>query len=508
MNFDYVIIQSGGKGTRLYPLTKNKPKAIVDVNNRPIIFHLFEQFKDKKFIIIGDYKYKELSRYLEQYAGVCYLLIHSTQHGNVAGIKEALNFIPENKAFMLIWSDLLLDNNINFESLEEGSYIGITNKFICSWQFTENKLLQKISSINNGVAGMFLFSNKSVIPDLPEEGSFTKYLANKEIDLKTLDLLDTKEVGSLDAIRKVDKSNENRCRPYNKMTFSENKVRKDGLTEEGRQLIGREVQWYKRVVECGFTKIPKIYSYEPLVMSKIDGENIFKSKLDNEQKKQVIDNIVFSLNELHSFDKCSGNVFDMQEDYYAKTMKRIRGIRDVIPFSNEPYIDINGKKCKNVLFFYDEFQENVKKIFNNKSFGIIHGDCTFTNTMIDTEGHIYFIDARGYFGKTDLVGDPDYDWAKVYYSIAGRFDQFNIKNFELTISEKDVKFNIGPSEWEHLAEYFFNRIQDCNIYRIKFIHAIIWLSLASHCWEDYDSLCLAFYNGLYLLNELEDGNND
>lgn len=128
--------------------------------------------------------------------------------------------------------------------------------------------------------------------------------------------------------------------------------------------------------------------------------------------------------------------------------------------------------------------------------------------MIDTEGHIYFIDARGYFGKTDLVGDPDYDWAKVYYSIAGRFDQFNIKNFELTISEKDVKFNIGPSEWEHLAEYFFNRIQDCNIYRIKFIHAIIWLSLASHCWEDYDSLCLAFYNGLYLLNELEDGNND
>lgn len=51
MNFDYVIIQSGGKGTRLYPLTKNKPKAIVDVNNRPIIFHLFEQFKDKNLLL-------------------------------------------------------------------------------------------------------------------------------------------------------------------------------------------------------------------------------------------------------------------------------------------------------------------------------------------------------------------------------------------------------------------------------------------------------------------------
>lgn len=503
MKFDYVIVQSGGKGTRLYPLTKNKPKAIVDVNNRPIIFHLFEQFRDKKFIIIGDYKYDELNRYLNKYANVNYILLHSTQNGNVAGLNDALKFVPDDEPFMIIWSDLLLDNEIDYDSLEKGAYIGVTNRFICSWQFNDNKLLQKISSTNNGVAGMFLFDNKTMLKELPEEGSFTKYLLDKKVKLKALDLLDSKEVGSLAAIKEVDKSNENRCRPYNKMTFFEDKVEKEGLTAEGKQLIEREIKWYKRVIECGFTSVPQIYSYDPLIMSRINGDNIFKTKLDDEQKKHVIDNIVYHLNKLHSYDNCHGNVFDMQEDYYTKTMKRIREIRDVIPFSDKPYININGKKCKNVFFFYKDLQEKVNNIFEDTTFGIIHGDCTFTNTMIDTEGNIYFIDARGYFGKTDIVGDPDYDWAKVYYSIAGRFDQFNIKNFELTITDKDVQFRIGPSEWEHLTEYFFSKIPNCNVYRIKLIHAIIWLSLASHCWEDYDSLCLAFYNGLYLLKELE-----
>ena len=53
---DYIIIQAGGKGTRLGYLTKNKPKALVPVENLPMIFHLFRKYPEKKFIIIADYK--------------------------------------------------------------------------------------------------------------------------------------------------------------------------------------------------------------------------------------------------------------------------------------------------------------------------------------------------------------------------------------------------------------------------------------------------------------------
>ena len=70
MAVDYIVIQAGGKGTRLKHLTKNKPKGIVPVNNLPIIFHLFRKYPDKHFIIIGDYKHEILEEYLEAFCKV------------------------------------------------------------------------------------------------------------------------------------------------------------------------------------------------------------------------------------------------------------------------------------------------------------------------------------------------------------------------------------------------------------------------------------------------------
>ena len=36
---------------------------------------------------------------------------------------------------------------------------------------------------------------------------------------------------------------------------------------------------------------------------------------------------------------------------------------------------------------------------------------------------------------------------------------------------------------------------------MKILLAIIWLSLTTYAWQDYDSICGAFYNGLYYLEE-------
>lgn len=66
---EYIIVQAGGKGTRMQQLTANKPKALVPVDNLPIIFHLFKKYPDKKFIVIGDYKYDVLRKYLEAFRG-------------------------------------------------------------------------------------------------------------------------------------------------------------------------------------------------------------------------------------------------------------------------------------------------------------------------------------------------------------------------------------------------------------------------------------------------------
>ena len=44
---EYIIVQAGGKGTRLQHLTSNKPKALVPIENLPMIFHLFQKYPEK-----------------------------------------------------------------------------------------------------------------------------------------------------------------------------------------------------------------------------------------------------------------------------------------------------------------------------------------------------------------------------------------------------------------------------------------------------------------------------
>ena len=110
--FEYIVVQAGGKGTRLKHLTKNKPKCLVSIDNLPMLFHLFKLFPDKKFIIIGDYKFDVLEKYLGTFAKVDYQLVCASGHcGTLSGIKEALSKIPSDKSFMLIWSDLVLEES-------------------------------------------------------------------------------------------------------------------------------------------------------------------------------------------------------------------------------------------------------------------------------------------------------------------------------------------------------------------------------------------------------------
>lgn len=500
MEVNYIVIQAGGLGTRLGKLTRNRPKALVPVLNRPIVFHLFERWPKCKFIIIGDYKYEVLSRYLQTFADVDYLLVKAEGKGNGAGVAEALKYIPAGEPFMLLWSDLLLDESLALPEESAPCYVGVSDRFPCSWRFRAGTMEKLPSEGKSGVAGCFLFDSKERLQGLPGEGSFTKWLTESKLLLQAWNLRETAEAGTLEAVKTIDPGTA-RCRPYNHMEFTKDCVIKTGLTEEGKKLIEREARWYKAVAAYGFQAVPKIYVYEPLTMERIEGENIFLAKLSEEQKKKVIDQLVEMLDGLHKSAQPGPDYFGLEKDYYSKTIKRVQGIRDAIPFADQPYININEKMCRNVLLFREEFWQEIHDFLFQADFGPIHGDCTLTNTMIDKDGRIYFIDARGYFGTREIMGDVYYDWAKIYYSLAGRFDRFNIKDFELEIAEDGVRYEIARSGWEDLTQYFLDKIPDCNVAKLKLIHAIVWISLASHCWEDYDSMCLAYYNGLALWQE-------
>ena len=497
-----IIIQAGGKGTRLEGLTRNKPKCIVPVDNLPIIFYAFQKFPDAEFSIIADYKTDVLEKYLNAFATKYnYKVIKATKKGTVSGIKEALKDYSDDEQVFIMWCDLILSEGFEIPK-EKGNFVGISKDFECRWSFINGTFIKEPSK-ENGVAGLFVFENKKCLDNIAEEGALVGWLQNQNIEFKELPLYGTKEVGTMLAYSELN-GDIPRCRPFNKMEFKGDIIIKTGINEQGKKIAIDEIAWYKHVKELGYKNIPEIYEYEPLKMKRVQGKNIYEYDcLTRSQKREILRKLIEALKELHSLEPDQPvNIQDVEDNFLNKTFDRLSKVEKLVPFADKEFIKINGNYYKNVFFNKEELKEAVKKCYP-KNFKLIHGDCTFSNLMFDTfDMKAILIDPRGYFGKTKLYGDEDYDWAKLYYSLKGEYDQFNRKKFTLDIRERDVEMAIKPNNWADMDEFFFDCLPTVSKFKIKLLHAIIWLSLTTYAWEDYDSICGAFYNGIVKLNEV------
>lgn len=513
---DYIIVQAGGKGTRLEYLTKNKPKAIVPVNNLPMLFHLFRKYPDKKFVIIADYHREVLRAYLEAFAEVRFLVVEAEGTGTCSGLKQALSLIPEKEAFMLVWSDLILPEHLELPSgyaddtKPQEDYVGVSTTFPCRWKF-EDGVFAEERSVEFGAAGFFLFTDKSKIANVPESGELIRWMRDIHLQAKPLSLAGTLEYGLIEEYEKLETE---KCRPFNRIQVDGDVLTKEAVDEQGRKLAVRECAWYEKAKAYDIPILPKIYKTGPLQMEFIDGCNIYEAALSPDEKKNVLQKLTEALAMLHQKEHVPANPYSLKEAYFGKTMQRLSLIEDLVPFAREKRITVNGRSCRNV-FFHKRKLERALERMTCDHFSFIHGDCTFSNLMLRKNGDPVLIDPRGYFGFTELYGDERYDWAKLYYSIVGNYDRFNLKKFRLDISGEngskgdtavslpagEVKLEIESNGWEDLEPFFFE-LTKTNPEEIRLLHAVIWLSLTTYAWQDYDSVCGAFYNGLYYLEEV------
>lgn len=495
MNIDYIVVQAGGKGTRLEYLTKNKPKALVPVENLPMLFHLFRKYPDKKYVIIADYRKEVLREYLACFATVAYQVVDAEGTGTCAGVGQAIRLLPDGAPFMLVWSDLILPRDFVLPK-EDKDYIGISQTFPCRWSYRNGELTEERSS-ENGVAGFFLFTEKAKLQDVPASGELVRWMREKRFAFEEVGLAGTREFGLLEEYNKLARE---KCRPFNRMTFDGDVVIKEGIDEQGRKLAVRECAWYEAARDKNIAILPKIYGTDPLRMERIRGKNIYECQMDGEQKREILRKLVEALKQLHEAERIPADSFSIKEAYYNKTMQRLGVIRDLVPFADRRVITVNGKQCRNIFFHKRELEMALDGL-RCESFCLIHGDCTFSNMMLREDGTPVLIDPRGYFGHTEIYGDPMYDWAKLYYSLAGNYDRFNLKDFRLDIGEEEVSLQIASNQWEDMEEDFF-RMTETDRDEIRLLHAVIWLSLTTYAWQDYDSICGAFYNGLYYLEDV------
>lgn len=499
---EYIIVQAGGKGSRLRYLTKNKPKALVPVENLPMLFHLFRKYPDKQFVIIADYKREVLREYLAAFAEVKYQIVDASGTGTCAGIRKAADLIPKNQPLMLIWSDLILPAEFELpEAYAEGGtpekdYIGISKTFPCRWSYKDGKFTEE-SSCEHGVAGFFLFTDKDKLQNIPDSGELVRWMQQNRMCYKEVSLAGTREFG---LIEKYEKLTAQKCRPFNRITANGDILIKEAVDTQGEKLAERECAWYAKVKEEEIPIIPKVYGTHPLKMEYIKGGNIYEYNLDYKEKKRILEKLVSALKKLHALEQVPADSFSMKEAYFNKTMARLKRIEDLVPFARERWITVNGRKCRNIYYHKRELEKKIERLHSDNFF-LIHGDCTFSNMMLRENGEPVLIDPRGYFGHTEIFGDIRYDWAKMYYSIVGNYDRFNLKDFKLDISEGEVYLEIASSHWEEMEQDFL-AMTGADEAEIKMIHAIIWLSLTTYAWQDYDSVCGAFYNGLYYLEEI------
>ena len=504
---DYIIVQAGGKGTRLEYLTKNKPKALIPVENLPMLFYLFRKFPDKKFVIIADYKKEVMREYLSSFADVKYQVVDASGTGTCSGVKQAIDLIPEYKSFMLVWSDLVLPDMLELpdeykiKKMPEHDYVGLSETFPCRWKY-ENGVFEEERSMEYGVAGFFLFTDKGKIRNVPESGELVRWISEQDLSFMTIGLGGTREFGLLEEYEKLPQS---KCRPFNKVSIEGDCFIKEPIDEQGVKLANREAAWYEKAKLLNIPELPKIYETSPLKMEYIKGRNIYDCDFRYETKRSILESLVGALKALHDSEKVDTDTFSIEEAYYNKTMDRLSKIHDLVPLAQEKEILINGRKCRNVYYYKRDLQKRINKLKSNcDRFAFIHGDCTFSNLMVRENNSPVLIDPRGYFGFSELYGDTRYDWAKLYYSIVGNYDQFNLKRFRLVIGDtpdEGVELKIESNHWEELENDFFD-LTGANREEIKLLHAVIWLSLTTYAWHDYDSICGAFYNGLYYLEEV------
>lgn len=492
-NIKYVIVQSGGKGTRMGHYAQNRPKCLVPVNSVPMIVNTMNVYKDKKVIIIGDHLVDVLDSYLESFCkDYDYKIIRTEEKGTAAGLTKAVSYIPEGEPFILTWSDLFFEKEQHF-ILETELLVGLSNTFKCRWKY-EDQFINE-SSTTCGVSGFFVFWDKSKFDNISTDkslvrGFLTDYYAKKNIS--TFYNHDCFEVGDKDKYEEILSQRPN-YRYFNKVDIIDDIVYKRCIDPKYNSVHQNEKEWYKFVGDR-YKRIPKVYSSNPLILQKINGKHLWEV---DQRKSEIIENYCNALDSLHNIDTIDANPGECMQVYFSKAYQRVAEVSKIIPFFNRPYININGKDCQNPIYDLSYFEDVISSICNIKKYNVIHGDCTFSNTLVDNNCQIWMIDPRGAFGNTQIYGDKRYDWAKFYYSVSGNYDSINSKKFRVNIIGDKVDLEIQSNGYEMFENIIINR-SGMSRKEMQLINSTIWMSLTGYVKEDIDAAMYAFYKSCEL----------
>ncbi|MCB0168781.1 MAG: NDP-sugar synthase [Anaerolineae bacterium] len=112
------VVMAGGLGSRLYPLTANRPKPMVPLVNKPVLSHILSLLKHHHIteVVIT---VKHLAEHVQEYFGDGSQLgmniryaVEETPLGTAGGVKNAEQFLDK-EPFLVISSDIVTDIDLS-----------------------------------------------------------------------------------------------------------------------------------------------------------------------------------------------------------------------------------------------------------------------------------------------------------------------------------------------------------------------------------------------------------
>ena len=112
------VVMAGGEGSRLRPLTLNRPKPMVPIANRPVMGHIIELLKRHNITDITatlQYRADDIQNYFGDGGNWGVALHYSVEPrplGTAGSVKFAEQFLSRDEPFLIISGDALTDINL------------------------------------------------------------------------------------------------------------------------------------------------------------------------------------------------------------------------------------------------------------------------------------------------------------------------------------------------------------------------------------------------------------
>ena len=223
---DYeMIIVAGGKGTRLMPLTKNVPKALIKVNGRPILESIILKAKKegiKNFSLVTFHMHDKIYKYFKNGKKIG-VNIKYIKEKNPLGTAGGITLLRSQKNKILVVTNCDIITNLNYMDVvdlnkKNKNKLTIASKFfrlnnpygVIKLDKSKNVLrIDEKPSENNLISAGVYVLNSSIIKYFQkglkiDMTDFINYLVSKKLKISTFPIHESwLDVGSLNDLKKT-----------------------------------------------------------------------------------------------------------------------------------------------------------------------------------------------------------------------------------------------------------------------------------------------------------------